>query len=106
MRRGTSATTVARMPTARRDVSLLVDVGPVLALTAAGLATRQFRAADDFLMTMALVVVPLLARRWFPVIVLVVVAVGSVVTAIQTGGPWIQITAVAVASLTLGDRSE
>jgi signal transduction histidine kinase len=94
------------MEDTRRDVSLLLDGGPVVALALAAVATGQFEGAGMLLATIALVVVPLVARRFIPLLVLVVVAFGSVATAAQTDSPWIQISAVALASFTLGDRWE
>ena len=89
-----------RWAAARREISPVLDVGPVVALTlvalAPGIQTHPWSHAR-------LVVVPLLARRFWPLPVLVVVAFGSVVTAVHVGSPWVQISSVALASFTLGD---
>jgi signal transduction histidine kinase len=91
------------MEAARRNISPILDAGPVVALTFAALATGRSENRATLFATLALVVVPLIARRFWPLPVLVVVAFGSVVTATHLGNPWVQISAVALASLTLGD---
>jgi signal transduction histidine kinase len=91
------------MEAARREISPVLDVGPVVALTLVALGTGRFENRATLFATLALVVVPLLARRFWALPVLVVVAIGSVVTAVHVGSPWVQISAVALASFTLGD---
>src|SRR4051812_40299305 len=101
MRSTRLTTRVAPMEAARRDISPILDAGPVVALTFAALATGRSENRATVFATLALVVVPLIARRFWPLPVLVVVAFGSVVTATHLGNPWVQISAVALARLTL-----
>ena len=93
------------MDTLRREVSPLLDIGPVVGLLALALATVDSSRASATLLTVGLVIVPLVARRFWPLGVLVVVAIGSVATAASTESPWVQISAVALASFTMGDLS-
>jgi signal transduction histidine kinase len=106
MRSAIATTRVEAMETARSRLSLLFDVGPVLALAVLMLTTARFGRVDDAIATLVLVVLPLAARRLWPLTVLVVVALGSVVTGASTESPWIQISSVALASLTLGYLAE
>jgi signal transduction histidine kinase len=90
----------------RRDVSLVLDIGPVVALVTLALATGRSGRGGELPATIALVILPLVVRRFWPVWVLVVVALGSVVTGTQTESPWVQVLSVALASFTLGERSD
>ncbi len=66
---------------------------------------RTLQPGSATLLTVGLVIVPLVARRFWPLGVLIVVAMGSVATAAGTESPWVQISAVALASFTMGDLS-
>jgi signal transduction histidine kinase len=92
-------------PTRSTLLPTVIDVAIVALL---GVATFVIGSADTSRiewLTLALVVLPLLGRRAWPLPVLAIVAIGAVVTTAQTRDPWVQIAAVALASFTLGERS-
>src|SRR5262245_43615334 len=84
--------------------STAIDVGIVLVLGVATLAIGRDPTNVE-VATLLLVVLPLLVRRNWPLAVLVVVALGAVVTAPDADEPWVQVAAVALASFTYGERS-
>jgi signal transduction histidine kinase len=86
-------------------LSVLIDVGIVVVLGLATLAIGEHEPRGADVLTLALVVLPLLARRTWPLLVLVIVAVGAVTTAPEVAEPWVQVAAVALASFTYGERS-
>jgi signal transduction histidine kinase len=85
--------------------STAIDVGIVLVLTVATLVIGSRDTTSVQVGTLLLVVLPLLARRSWPLAVLVVVAVGAVITAPEADEPWVQVAALALASFTYGERS-
>ncbi len=80
-----------------------MDIGPVLALVVLGLVTTDDPRATA-LAPQLLVILPLLARRRWPVPVLVVVAIASVAISMSLDTPWVPVAAVAIASVTVGER--
>src|SRR5262245_21043327 len=84
---------------------IAVDVAIVAALAVATYAIGADHRDDVDALTLALVVLPLLARRSWPLPVLALVAFGAVVTAALVDEPWVQVIAVAIASFTFGERS-
>jgi signal transduction histidine kinase len=93
------------MKIGRREISPLLDIGPVVALLSVSVVTARLGRTDALLATVVLVVLPLLVRRWSPLPVLAVVAVGCLATAARTDVPWVQVSAAALASFSLGDQS-
>ena len=73
----------------------------VLAILTFGIQETRLRGGD--VLTLASVVLPLLAVRRWPIPVLVIVAAGSTVTAPMLETPWVQILAVVVASAAVGE---
>ncbi len=90
----------------RRWLDVLQALGPVVVLVVLGLATQDRPRFGGLESTFVVVVLPLLARRVFPLAVLVIVAVGSLLTAAGSPAPWVQVCAVALASYTFGERAE
>ena len=81
---------------------LTVDVGPVVVLTLFGILADESRGR--FLPVIYLVLsLPLAFRRLWPFATLVLVATFAVASAQHTGGPWVQIGAVALAAYSVGD---
>src|SRR5262245_57467132 len=80
------------------------DVGPVLALFLVGVLTvgedRPKDAAAQYLL-----LVPLVARRLWPIPVLVVVGLLAGVSVVDTPTPWVHVGAVALAAAAVGERS-
>jgi signal transduction histidine kinase len=87
---------------ARLARSALLDVGPVVLLAIVTFTTGEVDRPRGELATL-LVVLPLLARRRWPIPVFLAVAAGSVATATETNTPWVQVTAVMVAAFTVGE---
>jgi signal transduction histidine kinase len=88
--------------------SLLPGVIDVAIVAILGVATFVIGSADTSRiewLTLALVVLPLLVRRAWPLPVLAIVALGAVATTAATRDPWVQVAAVALASFTFGERS-
>jgi signal transduction histidine kinase len=85
--------------------STAIDVGIVLVLAVATLVIGSRDATNTLVGTLLLVVLPLLVRRTWPLAVLVLVALGAVITAPDADEPWVQVAAVALASFTYGERS-
>jgi signal transduction histidine kinase len=83
----------------------VLDVGIVIGLAMATLAIGNADEASLVVLTLALVVLPLLVRRHWPLPVLLVVTVGAIATSAAAGEPWVQIAAVALASFTYGERA-
>ena len=86
-------------------LSLVIDVGIVAALAVATLALGEREPRGTDAITLALVVLPLLARRVWPLPVLAIVASGAVITAPMADEPWVQVVAVALASFSYGVHS-
>ena len=84
---------------------LVYAVGPVVALALLALATDDRPERAGLEATIAFVVIPLAARRVLPLAVLVIVALGAVLTSTESPTPWIQICAVGLASFTTGERA-
>jgi signal transduction histidine kinase len=80
-------------------------LGPVVLLAVLTLAVDESRARNGTLATLLLVVLPLLARRWWPLPVFVIVAFGATLTAGLLETPWVQILAVILASSTVGEAA-
>jgi signal transduction histidine kinase len=87
-----------------RWLTLTWDIGPVVALVALGLVTTDHPTKADWLGYLVLVL-PLAARRWWPIPALVVVSLGSVLATQELPGPWVPIAAVALASYAVGERA-
>ncbi len=85
--------------------SLAVDILAVVVIVVIGIATddRFFPRGQGA--ALLLVAIPLLFRRAWPLPVLVVVSGAALVTSIDSGGPWPQIAAIALASYTAGERA-
>jgi len=81
--RGDVASTMAR----RRILDWLVAVGPVVALMLLTFAIEDRRLPRAAIATLLVVVLPLLARRRWPIPVLVIVAFGATVTSTSTDTP-------------------
>jgi signal transduction histidine kinase len=82
---------------------LLLDVGPVVALLASGLIVAALQR-ERLPVQLAFMIVLLVARRRWPLAVLVGVAAIAVGTSEASPGPWIQVSTVAFASFTTGER--
>ena len=82
-----------------------IDTGIVLVLAVATIVIGSQDATSIQVGTLLLVVLPLLVRRSWPLPVLVVVALGAVITAPDANEPWVQVAAVAFASFTYGEHS-
>ncbi len=95
---------MARMVEGTRT-TLRADGGPAAALALLMLATARADRPIDVILTLLLVVLPLAARRTWPLAVLLVVAAGSIVLSISAANPWVEVVAVALASFTVGERS-
>ena len=91
-------------PVRRPWRGLTLDVGPIVGLILLGMVTSDHVGAKD-LATQLLVILPLLARRRWPFPVLLVVAIASIATSMSLGTPWVPVTAVALASLTVGEQA-
>jgi signal transduction histidine kinase len=91
-------------PTDRRR-ELAFGLGPVAALTLLALVTQDASRGGSIEPTIVLVVLPLAFRRVLPLAVLVVVTVGTVLTAAGSPVPWILIGAVGLASFTTGEQA-
>lgn len=90
-------------PVDSRWRGLILDVGPVVGLIVLGLVTTERMRAVD-LATQIVVILPLLLRRRWPFLVLAVVTAASVATSMSMETPWVPVTAVALASFTVGER--
>src|SRR6187397_2617827 len=96
------------MKPTRRWTGLVPDVAPVLGLVVLGLISTAL-ATDDKVRVgdvapQLVVILPLLARRRWPFVVLSVVAAASVATSMAMETPWVPVAAVALASFTVGER--
>jgi signal transduction histidine kinase len=85
--------------------TLLLDVGPVVVLGLLALAIDDGERGRSALPTILAVVAPLLVRRYAPLTVLVVVAVGTLLTAAGSPSPVVHVSSVALASATLGSAA-
>ena len=92
----------AQMDAERRWPALVIDIGPVAALTVLAIVTGGFEQGTDGSLIQVLILAPLLARRLWPHAVLLIVAFVSAATAELTTGPWVQVAAVALASFSCG----
>ena len=84
--------------------SLLLDLGPVIALLGVDLVAGRFERGSNS-MGAVLIVLPILCRRRWPLGVLWLVAAIAVVTSTHTPFPWTQVGTVLVASFTYGDEA-
>ena len=95
----------AHPTTWRQAWEAFLVLGPVTLLAVLTLAVDESRTRNGTLATLLLVVVPLVARRWWPLPVLCLVAFGATVTAGLFETPWVQILAVILASSTVGEAA-
>jgi signal transduction histidine kinase len=84
---------------------LAYGLGPVVVLTLLALITEDEPRSGGLEPTILLVVLPLAFRRVLPLTILVVVSVGTVLTAAEAPSPWVLIGAVGLASFTTGERA-
>jgi signal transduction histidine kinase len=84
--------------------AVLLDVLPVVILGLVALGNDQAERTDSVPIVLAFVVLPLLARRRWPVPVLAIAAVGTLATTMSGGNPLAQVGSIALASFTVGDR--
>jgi signal transduction histidine kinase len=91
-------------PFGTRRLRLAWDVGPVLAVLAVSLLTTRGDTEREWLAYLVLAL-PLAVRRWWPVPVLVAIAVAAVAVTRELPGPAVPILAVAVASFEVGGRA-
>jgi signal transduction histidine kinase len=89
----------------RREWDAFLVLGPVALLAVLTLTVGDSRSRNGVLATLVLVVLPLIARRRWPIPVFVVVAFGATVTSTLFETPWIQILAVVLASATVGEAA-
>ena len=89
----------------RRWPGLLIDFGPVVALAPLAALTEDGERTGVVAAVIALVVLPLVVRRAWPEAVLIAVSVGALITSTQSTEPWVQVTAVGLASFTVGERA-
>src|SRR6266498_1822404 len=82
---------------------VLLDIGPAVVLALIFGLTRKFDREIPDALILLFVILPILARRFWPVAVLAVVAFGAVLTSAGSGAPYTQVAAVALASFTVGD---
>jgi len=80
-------------------------LGPVVALTLVALLTADDRRSSEIGPTVALVVLPLAARRFWPLPIVVIVSLAALLTSTHSPTPWIQVIAVGLASFTAGERA-
>jgi signal transduction histidine kinase len=83
----------------------LYALGPVVALTVVALLTSDDRRSNEIGPTIALVVLPLAARRFWPLAIVVIVSLAALVTSTHSPTPWIQVIAVGLASFTAGEAA-
>jgi len=84
---------------------LLNALWPVLGLAVIALITVEEPGSGGLEATLLLVVLPLALRRIQPLAVLILVSIGVLLTGAATPAPWVQVSAVGLASFTLGERS-
>lgn len=96
---------VSETTTWRQAWEPLLVLGPVVLLAVLTIAGDDSRTRNGAVATLLLVVLPLLARRWWPIPVFVVVAFGATLTAGLLETPWVQILAVVLASSTVGEAA-
>jgi signal transduction histidine kinase len=85
-------------------VDLLIDLGPVVALILLALIGED-RPGPGAIEESVLVALPMVARRRWPIVILLVVSLGALLTAANSSAPWVQAFAVALASFTVGERT-
>jgi signal transduction histidine kinase len=83
----------------------LYALGPVVALTLVAVLTSDDRRSSEIGPTVALVVLPLAARRFWPLPIVVIVSFAALLTSTHSPTPWIQVIAVGLASFTAGERA-
>jgi signal transduction histidine kinase len=88
----------------RRWITLALEVGPVLALVVLGIVTTDHPTKSEWLAYL-LLALPLAVRRWWPIPVLVVVGLFSVLATGDLPGPWVPIGLVAIAGYAVGERA-
>ena len=91
-------------PTDRRR-ELVHGLVPVAALVLVALFVQDTDRDGVIGPTILLVLPALAVRRVWPLAVLVVVSLGTVLTAAQSAAPWVLVGAVGLASFTLGERA-
>ena len=84
--------------------AVLFDVLPVVLLGLVALGNDQAERTDSVPIVLVFVVLPLLARRRWPIPVLAIAAVGTLATTMSGGNPLAQVGSIALASFTVGDR--
>ena len=90
----------------RRTWDAVQVFAPVLLLAVLAIAVDESRIRNGTVATLALVVLPLLGRRRWPIEVFIVVALGATATAAMLQTPWVQILAVVLASATVGEAAK
>jgi len=89
----------------RRLLEWLYALGPVVALSLIALLTADRPRSGAFEATVVFVVLPLAARRMWPLPILLLVSWAALLTSTQSPSQWIQVIAVGVASFTAGERA-
>jgi signal transduction histidine kinase len=90
----------ASVRTWQLDVAIVLGLG-VLAIVS---ARPELTAAGGTVVVFVFVVLPLLGRRYWPLAVLAVTALGALATSQVSSEPWVQIASVGLASFTVGER--
>jgi signal transduction histidine kinase len=88
-----------------RARELLFDAGPVIGLFLLAVVSAERPRLGAIELGVFLVVLPLLARRRWPSVVLALVCLAAVLTVAETSVPWVYVLAAALASFTVGHRS-
>ena len=83
--------------------SLLLDLGPVLALGLLTLITRRDPRPGETELTLLFIVLPLLVRRRWPLAVLGLVMIAVVVVDTHSHSPWVPVGAAALAAFSMGE---
>src|SRR6476659_4109285 len=86
-------------------IEWLYALGPVIALILLALLTSEDRRSSEIGPTVVLVVLPLAARRFWPLPIMVIVSFAALLTSTHSPTPWIQVIAVGLASFPPGDRA-
>jgi signal transduction histidine kinase len=95
--------TIAGAPVSQLRRTLLLDLGPVIALALLALAIDDHDRPRTAEATLLLVILPLLARRRLPLPVLGLVAFGATATSMSSNVPVVQVASVILASFTAGE---
>jgi signal transduction histidine kinase len=90
--------------TIRPESIVDVMIAVALAVLATMTASPERAGAERLALAIALVILPLLFRRRWPLAILCVSSVGALATALTFDEPWVQIASVSLASFTVGER--